>query len=537
MKNFSKGSILTIIASLVFGFMGPISAFAVSPLPVNLGDAVGFSLLSEAGITNVPTSIITGNVGTTPMAGSSIGLTCAQVTGTIYSVDATGPLPCRITNPSFLTTARGAMEAAYTDAYGRVSPAPVTELDSGLLSSTTPVFAAGIYKWSTDVSIVDTITLSGSAADIWIFQIAGNLTLEAKGDIGSGTKVLLAGGAVAKNVFWVVAGDPGVTLGTYSTFNGNILTLKDIIMNTGAVLNGRALAQREITLQSNTVTLPIGLVAAVSTARSRTATPVVPIVGLLKIPSPLALPLGAGNVVYNYTVWNVARLQQLVDVTVVDDKCSPVVLVSGDTNNNKFLDIDEKWKYTCSSMITATTTNTAIATAHSTDGFYSTAIATAIATVAVGSPLPPPLIHIVKVPNQLTPFPFGGGDVVYTYTVTNPGVVADKNVLVTDDKCSPVYFSSGDNNGNSMLDVNETWMYTCSANVKTSVGSVATAKGDANGLTALAYSFVNVLVSAPDLPQTGLPDLANISWTTMLLSGIIILLAISLAVVSRRKQI
>ena len=104
---------------------------------------------------------------------------------------------------------------------------------------------------------------------------------------------------------------------------------------------------------------------------------------------------------------------------------------SGDVNNNGALDIGEIWKYTCNATLNNTTTNTAIVTGHSSDGYYNTAIDTAIATVVVGTsvqgqstPAQPPLINVVKVPNQLTPFPYGGGNIVYTYTVTNPGVVS-----------------------------------------------------------------------------------------------------------------
>lgn len=189
-----------------------------------------------------------------------------------------------------------------------------------------------------------------------------------------------------------------------------------------------------------------------------------------------------------------------------------MTLLSGDLNHNNKLDINETWKYSCTSTLLATTINTAIATAHSDDSCNQVAIATVVSTVVVGSSLPPPLISIVKVPSQLTPFPVGGGDVKYTYTVLNPGVVAMHDVTVTDDKCSPLILrTSSDINHNHLLDVTEKRIYTCSTNIQDSTRNVATAKGEANGFTALAYAFANVLVSAPDhpaapgLPKTGLP--------------------------------
>jgi len=99
--------------------------------------------------------------------------------------------------------------------------------------------APGLYKWSSNVTIPTSVTLSGGADDVWVFQIGGNLNIASAGSVASGIKVLLAGGAKASNVFWQVGGVTGATLGTYSTFNGTILSAKQIIMQTGAVLNGR----------------------------------------------------------------------------------------------------------------------------------------------------------------------------------------------------------------------------------------------------------------------------------------------------------
>ena len=236
---------------------------------------------------------------------------------------------------------------------------------------------------------------------------------------------------------------------------------------------------------------------------------IVPLIGISKVPTPLSLPSGPGPVVYNYTVWNVGGLQPLTKVAVVDDKCSPVVFVSGDLNNNKKLDRGEIWKYSCSTILSETTTNTAVVTSHSDDVYNETGIATAVSTIVVGAPILPPLINIVKVPSRITPFPFGGGEVIYTYTVTNPGIVAISNVTVTDDKCSPVSRISGDANANNLLDPSETWVYTCRTNVPVSTRNVATARGQVNGFIALGYAFAMVFVNAPGFPETG--NVANLT--------------------------
>jgi hypothetical protein len=214
-------------------------------LPVNVGAASSFAILSKSGVSDVPNSKITGDVGTSPITGAAItGLTCREVTGTIYSVNAAGPLPCRLTAPSALTTAVSNMEAAYTDAAGRTNPTAVN-LGAGNIGGMT--LAPGLYKWTSDVGISKDVTLAGASNQVWIFQIAGTLNQ------ASATKVILSGGAQAKNVFWQTAA--GVIIGTTAHSEGTILTKTNIAMNTGASTNGRLLAQTAITLQKNVVTI------------------------------------------------------------------------------------------------------------------------------------------------------------------------------------------------------------------------------------------------------------------------------------------
>lgn len=213
--------------------------------PVNLGIAGSFAILSKSGITNVYQSAVTGDVGSSPITGAAILLTCPEVTGTIYTVNAAGPLPCRVINASRLTTAVGNMQTAYTDAAGRTNP-NFLNLGAGNIGGRT--LTRGLYKWTTGLNIPTTITISGGSNDVWIFQVAGTLT------VGSGVKVILQNGARAKNIFWQVAG--AVTLGTTSKFNGTILGKTGINMQTGASINGRLLAQTAVTLQMNTVKKP-----------------------------------------------------------------------------------------------------------------------------------------------------------------------------------------------------------------------------------------------------------------------------------------
>jgi hypothetical protein len=144
----------------------------IGPAAVSLGEAGTFAILSKSGITDVFASAIQGDVGTSPITGAALLLTCGEVAGTVFTVDATGPVPCSVTDASFLTAAVGAMQIAYDDASGRVSP-DFTELGAGEIGRLT--LAPGLYKWGTGVFISQDVTLSGGPDDVWIFQIAGKL--------------------------------------------------------------------------------------------------------------------------------------------------------------------------------------------------------------------------------------------------------------------------------------------------------------------------------------------------------------------------
>jgi hypothetical protein len=94
------------------------------------------------------------------------------------------------------------------------------------------------------------VTLNGGPNDVWIFEIAQDVT------VANGATVTLAGGALPKNIFWQVAGGTGVSLGTTAHIEGVIMTAKAITVNTGATANSRFLAQTAVTLNANAITQP-----------------------------------------------------------------------------------------------------------------------------------------------------------------------------------------------------------------------------------------------------------------------------------------
>ena len=216
---------------------------------VPLGAAINYVILAKTAISSVPASVVTGNLGISPAAATFItgfalvappttSTTSPQVTGLVYAADFDPPTP---TN---LNTAILNMQAALTDAASRA--ADVTNLGAGDIGGMT--LASGVYSWGTGLLIPTDITLTGSATDVWIFQIAQNLT------VSNGVRVTLAGGALAKNIFWQVSG--AATFGTTSHFEGVVLSQTAIVMNTGSSINGRLLAQTAVNLQATTVVQP-----------------------------------------------------------------------------------------------------------------------------------------------------------------------------------------------------------------------------------------------------------------------------------------
>ena len=217
--------------------------------PADLSSAGNYVILSKAGIaTNAGTSIV-GHLGVSPAAAGSITgfnlsadpafvfATSSLVSGRVYAANYSAPTA---TN---LTTAIGSMETAYTDAAGR-SPPDFNELATGNIGSR--VLTPGLYTWAGSVTIPTNTTITGSATDVWIFQIAGNL------DMSSSVAITLAGGALARNIYWQVAG--AVQLQTSSHFEGNILCKTAVTLLPGATLNGRIFSQTAVTLNSSTVT-------------------------------------------------------------------------------------------------------------------------------------------------------------------------------------------------------------------------------------------------------------------------------------------
>ena len=223
-------------------------AFAHAATAVDLGAAGSYIILTKTGVSTTGATHVQGNLAVSPIAATAItgfGLkrtaptysTSSLITGKVYAANYAAP------TPAHLTTAVSAMLTAYNNAAGRKNPTKVA-LGAGNIGGLT--IKPGLYKWSSNVSIPSNVTLSGNEKAIWIFQVAGTL------NVASGKRVVLAGGALDKNIYWQVAG--ATTLNTTAVLHGTVLDKTAIVLKTGAKLYGRALAQTAVTLDASLVT-------------------------------------------------------------------------------------------------------------------------------------------------------------------------------------------------------------------------------------------------------------------------------------------
>lgn len=218
---------------------------------VPLGTAGTFAILALSGVTNVPTSVVTGNIGLNSTAAGMTGFsetadasgtfaTSAQVAGRLYAADYAAPTPAE------LTTAVADTGAAFADADGRTP----TTTNAGGGNLTGLNLAPGVYNWTTGVSVdsASAVTLTGTATDVWVFQIDGGITMN------PGSIVTLAGGALPQNVFWRTSGV--AALDTTAHLEGIVLSGSSVTLADGASVNGRLYATTAVTLIANTITRP-----------------------------------------------------------------------------------------------------------------------------------------------------------------------------------------------------------------------------------------------------------------------------------------
>lgn len=597
-----KPSVLTSIAiALLLAVSGPqIASAATTP---SLGTAGLYGILSSTFTRNIAVTSIVGDLGYTTLGGSG----SHTVTGATVIVP---PAQAGIDQNSASTTL-ASQPCTFTFAPGAIDLA--TDTTHGAIGIYTP----GVYcTAASSAASVGTAGITLTGAGTYIFRIFGALTSVPN------SAVRLASGASSCDVFWspaaattlaanttfmgTVIDDAGITVGNTTTwfgralaFGGTVTTDTDTI-NTGCVLGAFAPSQQGATINvvklvindnggtmkiadfplfvnstpvvsgvTNTFPAPAARYQVSETTNANYAqsfsgdcglnggvnlvpgdnkfciitnndigaplvvAPVPPFIDVVKVPSPLSLPNGPGLVNYTYTLRNIGTVP-VTDITLVGDTCSPIVRASGDTNNNSILEVSETWVHTCSTTLTKTHTNTVVTTGWA-NGLSAVDITSA--TVVVGLPIVPPLIHITKIPSPSV-MAVGGGMVTYTKIVRNPGVAPLANVHITDNQCTPVQYIYGDLNGNSLLENTETWVFSCRTNITQTTTNTAFVTGEANGLIARDFSIATVVVAlgVPELPNTGFgPMDLNLPWNAGILVALLLLLVTPTILVLKKR--
>jgi type VI secretion system secreted protein VgrG len=519
MKKINKNFIVTMMVfALILGFTPPGTAQAATT--PSLGLAATFAVLASTFTRNGGLTAVTGDLGRT---GGAAGSGTHTVSGTEYvAVNATYT-QAGIDQNSALSTGLATQPCTYTFPVGAVDLA--TDATHGQIGVYTPgVYCTGVAS-AASIGTAG-ITLNGSGT--YIFRIDGAFTTVANAHVHSA-------GASSCDVFWTPTS--ATTIGANNIFFGNVIDAAGITVGSTTSWIGQALAfggtvTTDTDTISSTCTVGVDIAPVIQGSGPLLTAPVPPLISVVKIPTPLALPLGPGSVTYDYTVSNIGTVA-MSNVTVVDNKCSTVGYISGDSNGDLKLDVNETWKYRCVAMLSQTTQNTVTATGQA-NGLI--AVDTADATVVVSLPIVAPLIHVVKTPSVFI-LPASGGAVTYSYAVTNPGTVPLSNVNITDDKCTGlpgrVLGHPGDLNKNNLLESNESWSFVCKTNLTKTTTNTGTASGEANGITAVDHAFATVVVGSPKLPKTGFPPEEN----NIMLITAGILGVLSLLYVARKKQI
>jgi Ice-binding-like/Calx-beta domain len=215
-------TILTIAAIFFVGSSHPAMSQTVPPL----GAAESFAVLGGTSITATGPVVISGNVGVSP--GSAV----------------TGFPPAVVRNGQIYTgvgSLAGPAQSSARDAYNDLRGQPCLPINnlSGKILGQTPGFLSlnpGVYCFDTSAQLNATLTLNdfGDPDAKFVFQIGTTLTT------ASSSQVLMSSGGRGRNVYWQVG--TSATIGTSTTFRGNIIADTSITFTTSATTTGRVFA-------------------------------------------------------------------------------------------------------------------------------------------------------------------------------------------------------------------------------------------------------------------------------------------------------
>jgi uncharacterized protein YfaP (DUF2135 family) len=247
-----------------------------------------------------------------------------------------------------------------------------------------------------------------------------------------------------------------------------------------------------------------------------------PDISITKMPDLMQVHEG-DTITYTYTVTNPGNVP-LSSVSVTDDMIEYVPYQSGDTNGDGRLGTDETWIFTATYNVTTDDVSPLVNNAAAA-GAYTGSQAIIDWTKATVDILRPAVaINKTAEPEQA----HDGDTITYTYTVSNPGNTPLSAISITDDKVGNITYDggyqSGDTNGDEILDVDETWVFTATYNVTTDdvspLVNTATASGtDALAQTVTAQATTSVTIIRLEVEITSPEDGATIASRTITVTG------------------
>ena len=196
----------------------------------SLGTAQSFAVLAGSAVTNTGPSVLTGDLGVSP-SGTITGFPPGIATGATHAANAVA------------LQAQNDLTIQYNALASAPCSANLTGQDLGGMTLT-----PGVYCFSSSAQLTGPLTLNaqGNANAQFIFQIGSTLTTAA------GSTVSLINGGNPCGVAWQIGSS--ATLGTTTSFVGNLIALTSITLNTGANIIGRALARNgAVTLDTNNI--------------------------------------------------------------------------------------------------------------------------------------------------------------------------------------------------------------------------------------------------------------------------------------------